>query len=351
VKKFYYLELLRFFSAFSVLIWHYQHFFKPYSSFSDINISESRFVQPFYPILNIFYNYGNFGVTMFWAISGFVFAFAYLENKKKVTGKQFFINRFARLYPLHFATLLIVAAVQMINFNIFKNFQLFQFNDLYHFFLHALFVSGWGFEKGYSFNAPIWSVSIELVIYMFFFFSIFYLNKYKFKFAILIYLILLVIDKFNLIDNFTYSFSLFLDCGKLFYSGILVFYIQKYFNNKILLQIGSLLLIIISLIGNFKLFLFFPSLLLFFVSIEIFIRESLKNTFRILGNLTYAIYLLHIPVQISLILFFGYFDIYNEIFTSKIFFILYVFLILILSYFCFNFFERPLNKKIRDIFS
>ena len=351
MRKFYYLELLRFFSALAVLVFHYQHFFKPYSTFSNINISESKFIQPFYSILNIFYNHGNLGVPMFWTISGFVFAFVYLGEEKKVKGKQFFINRFARLYPLHFATLIIVAAVQFINFKFFENFQIYQFNDLYHFVLQVFFVSGWGFENGYSFNAPIWSVSIELVIYVFFFFSIAYLNKYKFKFVIIFYLLLLVIDKLNIADSFTFAGSLFLDCGKLFYSGVLIFYIQKIFNKKISLLFLSLFLMAISFLGNFKLFLFFPSLLLFFISIEIFMHESLKNIFSTLGNLTYAIYLLHIPVQISLILIFSYFNINNEIFINNYFFITYIFFMLFLSYLCFNLYEKPINKKIRSFFN
>jgi len=351
VRKFYYLELLRFFSALSVLLYHYQHFFKPYSTFSDININESNFIQPFYSILNILYNHGNLGVPMFWAISGFVFAFVYLGEEKKINGKQFFINRFARLYPLHFATLIIVTILQIINFKLFENFQIYQFNDLYHFVLQFFFISGWGFEKGYSFNAPVWSVSIELIIYVFFFFSIFYLNKYKFKFVIVLYLLLLSVDKLNLISHSNFAGSLFIDCGKLFYSGVLVFYFQKILNNKLVLIFISLFFIAISFVGNFKLFLFFPSLLLFFISIEIFIYNKLKNIFQTLGNLTYAIYLLHIPVQILLILVFGYFDISNKIFTSNYFFILYIFSILFLSYLCFNLYEKPINKKIRSYFS
>ena len=29
----------------------------------------------------------------------------------------------------------------------------------------------WGFEKGYSFNGPVWSVSAEVLIYFIFFFT------------------------------------------------------------------------------------------------------------------------------------------------------------------------------------
>src|SRR5690606_24787195 len=41
--------------------------------------------------------------------------------------------------------------------------------DAYHFWLQTAFVSHWGFEQGESFNAPIWSVSIEVGLYALFF--------------------------------------------------------------------------------------------------------------------------------------------------------------------------------------
>ena len=49
--------------------------------------------------------------------------------------------------------------------NKFGNYQINSINDTYHFILNFFFISGWGFEKSYSFNGPIWSVSIELIIY------------------------------------------------------------------------------------------------------------------------------------------------------------------------------------------
>ena len=350
MKKFYYLELLRFFTALSVLIMHYQHFFKPHSSLSTLDYEKSKTLQPFYSNLEVFYNFGHLGVQMFWAISGFVFAFVYLEQEKKISINKFFVNRLARLYPLHFATLIAVLLLQIVSLKLAGEFQIYKFNDLYHFFLQIFFISGWGFENGYSFNAPIWSVSIEILVYILFFFSITYLNKYNVKYVLLIYIFLLFIDKFNLITNVKFASFLLIDCAKLFFSGVLVFYIYNFFNKKIYLLFISILLIFLSFLGNFKLFLFFPSLLLFFLSLELFILNSFKKPFQILGNLTYAIYLLHIPIQISFILIFNQFNIFNEVFFNNYFFIFYIFFMMSLSYICFRFYEKPLNNKIRSFF-
>ena len=357
MKKFYYVELLRFFSAFAVLIYNYQHFFKPHSTVSTIDIAENKFIQPFYSFLKILYHYGNYGVPMFWAISGFVFAFVYLNREKKTNGKKFFVNRFSRLYPLHFATLLIVTLFQIINYKSIGSYQIFQTNDFYHFFLHIFFISGWGFENNYAFNGPIWSVSIELVIYFFFFFSIIYLNKYKVKFTLLIYLIFLILDKSGFFNyeggsarlwHLSIGLNLLLDCGRLFFSGIFIFYLYEIIKNKLYLILTSLLLIFLSCIGNFKIFLFFPSILLLFVALEIFIHDKFKNIFEFLGNLTYALYLLHIPVQLLIIFVFSSFGILSQIFINNYFFILYVLLMILLSSLCFAFYEKPLSNKIRS---
>ena len=89
---------------------------------------------------------------------------------KKISIRTFFINRFSRLYPLHFITLLIVLILQIIYQNLNENYFVYENNDIYHLFLQLLFISNWGFEKGYSFNGPIWSVSIELIVYFIFYF-------------------------------------------------------------------------------------------------------------------------------------------------------------------------------------
>ena len=202
---------------------------------------------------------------MFWAISGFVFAFVYLDKKKEITGKKFFINRFSRLYPLHFATLMIVTLLQIINYKSLGNFQIYQTNDIYHFFLNLFFIAGWGFESGESFNAPIWSVSIELIVYVLFFISIIYLNKYKIKFILLIYLLFFIIDKSDLCDyrgesaRFWHLFAALnyiLDCGRLFFSGILVFFIYEKVNKKLYLLLLSVILILFSLLEILRFFYF-----------------------------------------------------------------------------------------------
>ena len=93
MKKFYGIEILRFFTSISVLIYHYRHFFGPYNSTSNLSYFDINITLPLYNFLGVLYEHGIFGVHVFYTISGFVFAHIYLSNYKPVSSK-FFINRF-----------------------------------------------------------------------------------------------------------------------------------------------------------------------------------------------------------------------------------------------------------------
>lgn len=342
MKKYYGIEFLRFLTSVSIILYHYRLFFEPFNTLSSKNFSSTVHKLPFSPVLEVFYINGIFGVPVFYAISGFVFSFVYLSPLKKTHYKEFFINRFARLYPLHFLTLIIVLLLQYTSLINFDSFQFNLINDFYHFALQIFFISAWGFEEGHSFNSPIWSVSVEIAIYIIFFFLINTIKKYRTYFVFLVVILLTVIGKH-------YDFhKLFLECARLFFSGVLVFYLcneKKYLS---FLSAGSVLLVIFSFIGNFKLFIFCPALLMFFVTIEeILEKNKIKSIFKNLGNLTYSLYLIHVPLQIFIVLLTGYFNISESLFLSPLFFILYLIITFLLAYCSFTYYEFPLNNSIR----
>ena len=346
MRRYYGIEFLRFLTSISVLLYHYRLFFSPYNSYSTYNFFEEKVNFPFYSLLEIFYMKGIYGVHVFYTISGFVFAYIYLSSNKKVNGKEFFVNRFARLYPLHFATLIIVTLLLFTNWIANNSFQInpFDHNDIYHFILQLFFISSWGFEDGHSFNSPIWSVSVEIAIYGVFFFLIDYIKKFKIWFIILLSIFLLIVNK-NVLND-----SLFMECARLFFSGVLIYYIaMKLKFNNILLLI-SIVLLIFSFIGNFKTYVFCPSLILFFVMLEEKIRNNkIKSFFGVIGNLTYALYLLHVPLIFTIIIMQNKFNISEEIYMQLYFFLIYFTTLSIFAYFCFKYYEKPMNKKIREI--
>jgi peptidoglycan/LPS O-acetylase OafA/YrhL len=161
------LEVLRFLTAFAILVFHYRHF--AFVADKPVGLVNDRL--PLYGLLHAFYDHGTRGVWIFWCISGFIFFWKYRDAiaDRSVGGWRFFVLRFSRLYPLHIATLLLVALVQPLYFNLNGYFFVYQDNDLLHFLPQLLMASNWGFQDVLSFNGPIWSISIEVLVYFFFF--------------------------------------------------------------------------------------------------------------------------------------------------------------------------------------
>ena len=346
------IELLRFISAFMVLVWHYQQFYLPYNPFSNFEIIlSSRSIQPFYKFLNIFYNFGNKGVDFFFIISGFVFAHVYLSKYNNASFKTFFVNRFARLYPLHLLTLFIVLLLQTYSNKNFQIFLIYNFNDVYHFFLNLFFISGWGFENGPSYNGPIWSVSIEIIIYFLFFYLIVSFKNFRLLKSIVLALSFICLRKVLSEEYLIYFPKYLLTCSILFFEGVLVYYLVLKFKNNLTLFSLGIILFILSLIGNFKIFMFLPSIIIIFLSLEKTITKKISSIFCFLGNLTYGTYLWHVPIQILIIIFIKEFNIGTAIFQSKIFFLSYIMLVFGFSQISFIFFEKKMRIFIREKFS
>src|SRR5687768_1842593 len=66
------LELLRFASALAVLFFHYRHFAQLAGT-----APVARTEVPLYSLLWPLYEYGQFGVQIFWGISGYIFFWKY----------------------------------------------------------------------------------------------------------------------------------------------------------------------------------------------------------------------------------------------------------------------------------
>ena len=160
------LELVRFTCALAVLVWHYQHFYQAAGSPAFVRAS-----QPLYGALTLFYEYGQFGVQLFWGISGFIFFWKYgaAIADRLVSGSRFFWLRFSRLYPLHIVTLLLVAALQPVHHTLTGFSFVYHDNDLPNFLLQLGMATDWGPPVPFTFNGPIWSVSAEVFVYALFF--------------------------------------------------------------------------------------------------------------------------------------------------------------------------------------
>jgi peptidoglycan/LPS O-acetylase OafA/YrhL len=159
------LEVVRFACAMVVLIFHFQHF----SMIGD-GSGLARDHEPLAALLWPIYLYGKFGVEIFWCISGFIFYWKYADAiaARTVGARKFFWLRFSRLYPLHFVTLLAVAALQPV-YGALAGHALVYDQSIGSFFLQLGLADQWAGARAMSFNGPIWSVSAEVFVYVLFF--------------------------------------------------------------------------------------------------------------------------------------------------------------------------------------
>jgi|TARA_B100000768_G_scaffold164620_1_gene166628 peptidoglycan/LPS O-acetylase OafA/YrhL len=343
-KKYSSIELLRFFSSLSVIFYHYKLTFVLDNGVENYDLLTEKL--PFYQYLNIFYNFGFYGVNLFFIISGFVFAHIYFSKNNLISGKEFFINRFARLYPLHFATIVLLIFFQFLDpefiklyFDPAKN----TYFDLYHFFLNISFMHAWGFEKGWSFNPPSWSISVEIGAYLIFFLLLHYLRLYKIWLTLLIVTLLFISYK---IPSLNFKYNEFI---LLFFMGVAIYQLSKT-TKPIILLIFCIFFLFMSFYGrNFKILLFCPSLLLAAILFEGYIKNiRIKNLLAIFGNTTYSLYLLHYPFMLVFLWLELKYNFFKDFHEKYIFFTFFFFSLILLSICSFYLFEHPLNKKIRQ---
>lgn len=114
-----------------------------------------------------YYDIGRFGVAFFFVLSGFILAFNYhkiFDTLNRTTLVQFYLNRFARLYPLHLITFVLVVPFFLPNF--FYNISGTTLKAIINIMLLQSFIPSRDYY--FSFNYVSWSISNEMFFYALF---------------------------------------------------------------------------------------------------------------------------------------------------------------------------------------
>jgi peptidoglycan/LPS O-acetylase OafA/YrhL len=340
------LELLRFVAAFAVLIWHYQHF----AYVADKPVGLVRDSLPLYGLLQPFYEVGKYGVWLFWCVSGFIFFWKYrdLIHNRSISGWKFFVFRLSRLYPLHLATLSLVAILQPIYFHLNGYFFVYLDNDLRQFLLQLFMASNWSFHSTLSFNGPIWSISVEVLVYVAFFLILRFVTK-----SALLNVAIIIIACVNAAEAVSI-------CLAFFYIGGLAAMARRGIASTAFRDAidGAAWLIVITLpllawIFSFYQFaqldcvlLAYMALLIFCLSREVSVPASAQRLIEAAGNMTYSSYLLHFPIQLLIVLGFAKAGVPIP-FNDTAFFLAFLTATLLASYFTYRYFEAPAQNFIR----
>ena len=341
------LEVLRFLTAFAILVFHYRHF--AFVADRPVGLVNDRL--PLYRLLHVFYDRGPCGVWIFWCISGFIFFWKYRDAiaDRSVGGWKFFVLRFSRLYPLHIATLLIVSLVQPLYFNLNGYFFVYQANDLVHFLLQLLMASSWGSQDALSFDGPIWSISVEVLVYFCFFLMLLVTRSW---------LLNLVVIAACLTASGQVA-----ACLAFFYAGGLAAMVRRAAMSSAhrlaAERAGWLAVIAFPLWAwqvtngqpesmDFLLLLTFTPVLLFCLSREVAMPAWLQKVVEVAGNMTYSSYLLHFPLQLIAVVGLGFVRAPIPLYDDR-FFGLFIGTTLVASYLSYRYFEAPAQSLIRDL--
>ncbi len=168
-KRLYSLDVLRGVAALAIIFWHWQHFFGLRGTWET---GWTRVQEPAYAVFKPLFEEGWVAVDIFFAVSGFVFFWLYLEpvRRREIGAGKFALQRFSRLYPLYFVALLAAVALQLAFHHATGNWFIFAANDWPHFVKSIFLVQQWlPPDESQSFDGPVWAVSIEVLLYILFF--------------------------------------------------------------------------------------------------------------------------------------------------------------------------------------
>lgn len=357
------LDVLRGLASLAVVVFHYAGFL----SVGDVTATPfQRALLPFNGFLFPLYDQGWQAVTIFFTLSGFVFFWLYAAPlaDRKISGSEFFLLRFSRLYPLHLATLLLVAGLQWLYGRAHPELPYFvcSVNDLYHFVLQLFLASNWVPSSGFSFNFPVWSVSIEVLLYAVFFVFCRIQAPRPWTTA------LLAIAGWWLV----YRFNVDLGTGLgSFFAGGLVYLAYRRLSARPATTPWTIGLVVLTCaiwivgvegIANswafvpaawasrmryFPMALMFPSLILCLAMLERQFRFPPGIAW--LGDISYSTYLLHFPLQIAFVLVVDAAGLARNVFSSSSLFLLYFATLILLGLASFHWLERPLQRRLRKL--
>lgn len=333
------LDALRGIAALSVVIWHWQHFF-------PIGTPPSE--MPLYWLLWPFYEAGHWGVDLFFCISGFVFFSLYAARivSNDVTPLRFFVLRASRLYPLHLATLLVVAGLQA--FYLARNGHYFVYSDnnWEQFALHLMMVSNW-FPNDLAFNGPVWSLSVEVLLYISFY-VVCRMRLTHPAFLACLCIVALPLWKFD--SQIGRGFlAFYLGC----LSATIVGQIQQRGAVSPAVVMSVIAVVLTALLAVFASnnltmaetvarVIVFPALVTLGALFDAQLQKGTRGLWW-LGNISYSSYLLHFPLQLALVTTGVAID-YTAPATLLAFFVVLV----IISLASFYWFETPAMTLIRS---
>ena len=340
------LTFTRFLAALVIVVYHF-------------GIDIPPFTHP-----SVSFLFSNVGISYFFVLSGFVMIIAYSKSGNAINPIVYFKNRFARVYPVYLIALLLTLLTMWICYIPIDTIAV---------GLNVVMLQSWFPKYPMLVNRAGWTLSVEVLFYMSFpfLFNRIY-SKYKLtNIAIGILLFWLLSQMLasylqasqwflsgepihhNLLSYFPLMhFNQFL-IGNLF--GILLLHTHNRFSRNWDLLVIILLALTAALLkypiananyhNGFLAILFGFIILIISLNNGLLSRVSSGKVFVFLGEISFGIYILQIPIHEA------FYKITKPFYQNhyNAFFFVYLVVLIICSALSYRFIETPLRKLIRKL--
>lgn len=312
-----------------------------------------------------FFKEGFVGVSFFFMLSGFIIAYNYQKRltENKISKRSFWVARIARIYPLHWLTLLVAAALG--NYVIASGAI-----DWCKHFLASLTLTNAYIPKDhyfFSFNSPSWSLCCEQLFYICFPFLI-PLTK-DCRRLLLVFLICAIVCVAGMYFTPVESIKGYWYVNPItrlpdFIAGMLLFQLYDRLKSKnitfcqgSIIEIASMALFLglylyaaeIPKVYRYSCYYWLPiaCILISFSLQKGMVSRLLFNRFLVIGGeISYSFYLIHLFVLLSYAKWQKESDFHIDWYVSIPLLFCIITLLSLLSYYSF---EKPMNKLVKRL--
>jgi peptidoglycan/LPS O-acetylase OafA/YrhL len=203
----------------------------------------------------------------------------------------------------------------------------------------------------YTFNGPIWSVSVEVLIYALFWLT----RRWLAAFGIAVPLVLSLLGGSL---SLWFGNSFIASCCYYFFLGSCLSAVYAAYGRAPRLIVVPALIAIPAAVAVFAMLRFeilayfvlsvaFSALILLLVVAERMVAPQWRKLLSMIGDNTYGMYLLHLPVQMALFLCLGHVFDLSSLAQSAWFLLFYLAIVVVLARATFVYFERPMRERLR----
>jgi peptidoglycan/LPS O-acetylase OafA/YrhL len=292
-------------------------------------------------------------VSYFFVLSGFVMIVAY-SNKEQIDSVKFIQKRFARIYPVYLLAIIILAA-----------YSYTQNGSYYGLLFSVLLIQAWIPFRATDFNAPAWSLSVEMLFYLVFpfLFNYFYKRKYL-KMIVVITIAIWIVTQVLFLIVFRNQGGNFLSCFPLMHlneflmgnlAGLLfVWKLQQRKANYdwlVLILVALLILALkypppyINYQDGMLVLLYAPLIIALALNTGKLTSLFKKKPLIVLGEISYSIYILQVPVCYWCIIALHHFHLPFKLAGFSIF----LCVLILVSYLSYMYVEIPLREMINKL--